>query len=226
MPRMAALFSSVLTVLLLPHFAQAQEIRWRKDYAAARKEAATTGKPMLLDFGTEGCIWCRKQDASTFRDRGVVELINDRFIPVKIDADHDPRLTQSAGVQAFPSIVLAMADGKIVERHEGFADTTKMMAMLRHVPARQEPKSVAAPRSAATNLLVAARADHDAGRYLLCLQKCDQLVTNYAATTEVGEARRLSTAIAADPVKWKRVAIELEGDFTAAKRELEAALKR
>ncbi|MGL6097907.1 MAG: thioredoxin family protein, partial [Fimbriiglobus sp.] len=47
--------------------ATAQDVRWRHDYAAARREAADSGKPLLLDFGTENCVWCRRLDATTFR---------------------------------------------------------------------------------------------------------------------------------------------------------------
>lgn len=225
MPRMAVLGLLTVVGLLSPPFAQAQEIRWRKDYAAARKESAATGKPMLLDFGTATCIFCRKLDATTFRDRGVVELVNTRFIPVKLDGERDGNLAQSVGIQAYPTILLVTADGKIVERHEGFADTTKMMALLRHVPVSAGPNSVSVPRSPALELLSAARADHAAGRYMMCLQKCDRLATEHASSAASAEARRLSAGIAADPQKWKQVTAQLEGDFAAAKRDLEAALK-
>ena len=49
-----------------------QEVNWRHDYTTARKEASETGKPLLMDFGTEACVWCRKLDATTFRDPRVV----------------------------------------------------------------------------------------------------------------------------------------------------------
>lgn len=226
MLRMAPGSWAIAAVLLSTVAAQAQDIRWRPDYASARKEAAATGKPMFLDFGTENCLWCRKLDATTFRDRAVVELLNDKFIPVKVDGERDERLTQSVGVQAFPTLVLVSAEGKIVGRHEGFTDVAKLMTLLRQAPAREAPKPAAAPRSPASELLVAARADHDAGRYLACLQKCDKLSATFAASTESGEARRLSMAITGDPDKWKRVTVQLECDFAAVKKDLDAALKR
>ena len=54
----------------------AQEVKWRDDYAAARREATETGKPLLFDFGTEACVWCRKLDATTFRDPASNLLLN------------------------------------------------------------------------------------------------------------------------------------------------------
>ena len=69
MPRMAPGIWAVAAVLLSSITVQAQDIRWRPDFASARKEATATGKPMFLDFGTENCTWCRKLDASTLRVR-------------------------------------------------------------------------------------------------------------------------------------------------------------
>jgi len=220
---MAIGFLTAIFALLSTNTSQAQEqLRWRTDYAAARKEAAATGKPMLLDFGTEACMWCRKLEATTFRDRAVVEAINTRCIPVKVDGERESRLTGALGVQAFPTIVLVSAEGKVIARHEGYADSPKMLALLRQAPAAEERKSAVAPQSDSAVLFASAKADHDSGRYLQCIQKCDKL----AATPEASDARRLSTAIVADPEKWKRVTMQLEADLSAVKRDLDSALKK
>ena len=227
MPRMAAVvLLAVIVALLTSSPLQAQDVRWRSDFASARKEATAAGKPMLLDFGTEACSWCRKLDATTFRDRSVVDLLNASFVSVKVDGEREERLAQSVGVQAFPTIVLVSPEGKIIARHEGYADASKMMAMLRSVTAREAPKAAVVPRSAAAELLAAARADHDGGRYLLCIQKCDKLSTTFGASAEAVEARRLCAGIAGDPEKWKRVTTQLETDLIAVKRDLDVALRR
>ncbi|MDB5310960.1 MAG: hypothetical protein JWO38_5162 [Gemmataceae bacterium] len=206
--------------------ARAQDVHWRQDYTAARKEATATGRPLLLDFGTEACVWCRKLDATTFRDRGVVELINERVIPVKVDGEREAWLTRAAGVEAFPTLVLVSPDGKIVARHEGYADAAKMTALLRQVAPREAPAARPPERSPAAELLALARADHDAGRYLACIERCDRLMSGYAAGPEAGEARRLSAAITGDPEKWRRVTTQIDTDFAAVKRDLDVALKR
>ena len=226
MPRMAAVSLTVVVALLTSNPLQAQDVRWRADFATARQEATATGKPMLLDFGTEACSWCRKLDATTFRDRAVVELLNASFVPVKVDGEREARLTQSVGVQAFPTIVLVSHEGKIIARHEGYADASKMRALLRQAPAREAPKPSVVPRSAAGELLAEARADHDGGRYLVCIQKCDKLTTAFGASAESVEARRLCAGIAGDPEKWKRVTAQLETDLASVKRDLDLALRR
>jgi len=223
MPRMAA---GCVIVLLWVGSAGAQDVRWRPDYSAARKEAAATGKPLLLDFGSESCLWCRKLDATTFRDRAIVELVNEKFVPVKVDGERDQRLAQSVGVEAFPTLAIVTAEGRIVARHEGYADVPKMMSLLRQAPAAAKESPKPAAKSAAGDLLAVARADHEAGRYLACVQKCDRVAVSFAGSVEAGEARKLSATIAADPVKWKRVTEQLESDFLSVKADLAAALKR
>jgi thioredoxin-related protein len=233
MPRAAVGFWLVVVVAVelgSAGAAAAQEVRWRQDYAAARKEAAASGRPLLLDFGNEGCVWCRKLDATTFRDRAVVELLNERFIPVKVDGDREEWLTRAAAVNAFPTLVILSADGKIVGRHEGYADAAKMTTLLKQAAPAEAPKPAAAPvaaaRTPAAELLTAARADHAAGRYLACIERCDRLISAFAASPEAGEARRLSAGITADPVKWRQVTGQLETDLTALQQNLGAALGR
>ena len=115
--------------------ASAQDVAWRRDYAAARREATDTGRPLFLDFGTEACGWCQKLDATTLRDPNVVALLNERFIPVKLDGNKEQRLTAALGVEGFPTLVVATADGKVVGRHAGYADAAQLTALLGKAPA-------------------------------------------------------------------------------------------
>src|SRR6266478_6170365 len=88
-----------------------QEVEWRQDYNAARREASEKGKPLVIDFGTENCFYCKKLDSTTFRDPAVVGLMNERFIPLKIDANREAPLAEALHVERYPTIVLAGPDG-------------------------------------------------------------------------------------------------------------------
>jgi thioredoxin-like negative regulator of GroEL len=110
-------------------------MKWRHDYDAARKEAAATGRPLLFDIGTEACGWCKKLDATTLRDPAVVRALNDRFIPVRVDAGKNAKLADGLGAEGYPTLVLAAPDGKVVGRHAGYADVAQLTALLRKAPA-------------------------------------------------------------------------------------------
>src|SRR5438445_6189077 len=89
-----------------------QEVQWRHDYNAAGQEAHARKRPILIDFGTESCFWCKRLDASTFRDAQVVKLLNEKFIPLKIDAQRDAPLADALHIQSYPTLVFADPDGR------------------------------------------------------------------------------------------------------------------
>ncbi len=122
MIRMAAgcavlLFISHPSSLLL-----AQDVDWRSDYNAARKEAAEKGRPIILDFGFEGCKFCRLLDTTTFRDAQVVKRLNDKFVPLRIDVEKDSALAEKLGLQKFPTVVFASPEGHVLGKIEGYQE--------------------------------------------------------------------------------------------------------
>src|SRR5712692_9459591 len=117
--RLAYLLLVGFAALACPYPARTQtlsapEVRWRHDYNSARKEAQEKNLPLVLDFGTKGCYWCVQLDLTTFREPRIAAMMNDRFIPLKIDAEMEPKLTQDLRIERFPTLVMAAPDGKIL----------------------------------------------------------------------------------------------------------------
>ena len=107
---------------LLPSTASAQEVEWRQDYGKARQEAIDKNRPLLIDVGTENCYFCKQLDQRTFKDAAIVTMLNERCIPLRIDAEQHPRLTEALRVQYYPTLVFANADGKILGFQQGFIE--------------------------------------------------------------------------------------------------------
>jgi thioredoxin-like negative regulator of GroEL len=110
--------------------ASAQEVEWRTDYRKARQEATEKNRPLLLDVGTEQCFWCKQLDQRTFRDPGIIALLNERFIPLRINAQENPDMAKALRVQQYPTIVFASSDGKILGFQEGFIEAPRMKELL------------------------------------------------------------------------------------------------
>ncbi len=108
----------------------AQEVDWRSDYRKARLEAAEKNRPIVLDIGTEQCYWCKQLDQRTFRDPSIVALLNERFIPLRVNAQVSPDLAQALRVQSYPTIVFANAEGKILGYQEGFVEAPRLKELL------------------------------------------------------------------------------------------------
>jgi thioredoxin-like negative regulator of GroEL len=128
-----------LCLLLLCWFASlggaawGQEVNWRQNYNAARREASEKGKPIVIDFGTESCFYCRKLDATTFRDPVIVSTLNEQFIPLKLNADREAALTEALRIERYPTIVMAAPDGKILNTQEGYVDAARFQEQLQRV---------------------------------------------------------------------------------------------
>jgi thioredoxin-like negative regulator of GroEL len=119
-----------LVLFLLPRPAGAQEVQWRHDYNQARKEALEKNRPLLLDFGTENCFWCKKLDATTFRESAILEALNERFIPLKVDAQRSAPLAEALRIQSYPTLVIAAPDGKILGTLEGYLEAPRLQDHL------------------------------------------------------------------------------------------------
>jgi thioredoxin-like negative regulator of GroEL len=113
----------------------AEEVRWRADYNAAREESQKKGLPLIIDFGTEHCFWCKRLDSTTFRDATVIRTLNARFIALRIDAEKEAELARLLRIQNYPTIVIAGPDGKILDTHEGYLDAGRFHEMLQRVMA-------------------------------------------------------------------------------------------
>lgn len=111
----------------------AQEVQWRYDYNQARREAQDKSRPLLVDLSTENCSWCKKLDAITFRDPTVVHVLNEQFIPLKVDAQKEALLAEILHIQSYPTLVLAAPDGKILGTLEGYQEAARLHEQLQRV---------------------------------------------------------------------------------------------
>jgi thioredoxin-related protein len=124
------LCSVLSTQYSVPPSVVGQEVQWRTDYNQARKEAVAQNRPLLLDFGTERCFWCKRLDVTTFRDNRVINVMSEHFVALKVDADKEVGLTQALHIQSLPTLVIAAPDGKILSMLEGYVEPARLHAHL------------------------------------------------------------------------------------------------
>jgi uncharacterized protein len=97
-----------------------QPIDWYEWGDAAFSRAKSDDKPILLDIGAVWCHWCHVIDRESYENVEIAKIINEHFIPVKVDRDERPDVDsryQSAisaisGQGGWPLTGFLLPDGK------------------------------------------------------------------------------------------------------------------
>ena len=89
----------------------AAEIAWRSDLKSARGEAQQTGKPMLLHFYRDQCVYCERLEQGVYQDPQVQQMVNQMFVPLKVHAPSMQTVAESFKIDRFPTDVIVQVDG-------------------------------------------------------------------------------------------------------------------
>ena len=97
-------------------------VKWWGWCSRAFEKAISEDKPLLIDIGAGWCHWCHVMDETTYKDPEVVQLINNYFIPIKVDRDERPdidrRYQEAAllitGQGGWPLTVFATPKGEVI----------------------------------------------------------------------------------------------------------------
>jgi uncharacterized protein YyaL (SSP411 family) len=69
-------------------------VHWRPWGPDALAEAEAADKPILLSIGYSACHWCHVMEQESFSDAETAALMNEHFIPVKVDREERPDVDQ------------------------------------------------------------------------------------------------------------------------------------
>ncbi len=141
-------FSAVLRVAVLFTLASAlvpplpllaadggQGIPWVEDWGEALARAKKEQRPLLVDFHTSWCAFCRKLDAESFADPAVAKLAREHFVCARLDADVQKAAALRYRPTGFPTVVFATPAGEEIWRFEGFRDAAGLRGILEKVVA-------------------------------------------------------------------------------------------
>ena len=137
----AALVFRVLTVVMgheKKEEGAAGLVSWRPQGTAAAA-ARSEGKPILYDFTAAWCQPCHRLDTEGWGDASVASLVNGSYLPARIvDREREDgknveaiaELQRHYSVRAFPTLVVADADGREIARFEGYGGKEKLVRFL------------------------------------------------------------------------------------------------
>jgi len=89
-------------------------------FDAASKLAAQKGKIVLVDFYTTWCGPCKMLDQTTWADAGIIQLLEQKTVALRIDAEKEAALSKRYKIEAYPSVLLLKPDGTEMDRLVGY----------------------------------------------------------------------------------------------------------
>jgi len=140
----------ILTVLLIvarvvslkyPVKSDVDLVHWTP-ISLASAAAMRAHRPILYEFSAEWCGPCHVLENEVFMDGSLAEKINEHYIAVKVidrqreegsNAPEVQQLMDRFGIRAFPTIVVATADGQVRDKVLGYSGRDKFSDFLDRV---------------------------------------------------------------------------------------------
>ena len=127
-------------------------IQWT-DFEGAIDKNGKEKKLIFIDIYTGWCGWCKKMDQTTFKDKEIIEYMNEHFYPVKMDAESpDPIVFREKfyelknyngkkynelaaqlldGKMSFPSFIILSKREVKITKISGYQSAKQLMAYLK-----------------------------------------------------------------------------------------------
>jgi thioredoxin-related protein len=117
--------------------------------------ARDMSKPVVIDFYTSWCGWCKKMDKMTFKNEEVDSYLSEHFISIKLNAEQKNTKIQYGGrsytpaslvrafkVRGYPSVAYLDEKGALIFVDTGFKDAGQFMVNLKYVKSGCHRKGV------------------------------------------------------------------------------------
>jgi thiol:disulfide interchange protein DsbD len=113
---------------------ETSRLNWEKSWDSAFSRAKSEGKPVLVSFEAEWCVWCKKLDSTTYRDTAVMSLISDSMVPLILDVDGAGQAISDAhGVESLPTVLVFSPSGEEVGRINGYLPPGRFVEVMHEI---------------------------------------------------------------------------------------------
>lgn len=104
---------------------------WYKDLEKAKESAFVQKKPILIDFYSETCYYCKIIEKETYNSLEFSKWEN-KFILTIIDGDKFPEKADEFQIMGYPTIIFLDFNGVEIGRIEGYYPKEKMLEKIYH----------------------------------------------------------------------------------------------
>jgi uncharacterized protein YyaL (SSP411 family) len=118
-----------------PSGAPREPLAWAPLEPATFTRARAEKRFVVIDGAAEWCHWCHVMEATTYHDPAVRQILDARFIAVKVDVDSRPDFEERYGDWGWPATVLMTSDGQEIGKYRGYLAPDRFVEILRAVVA-------------------------------------------------------------------------------------------
>ena len=122
----------VITTLFTLNLYNLLAAQWIPTYDKGMKQAKKTGKPVIIDFYTDWCGYCKKLDREVFADAEFKKLAQ-KFICIKVDCEKDKKTPGEYGIRGYPTIYFLSPKGKILDKIGGYRKKEAFISTMNSV---------------------------------------------------------------------------------------------
>jgi thioredoxin-related protein len=117
---------------------------WYK-YDEGLTKAKKEKKHVMVHFYTNWCGWCKRMDKNTFANSEVMKLLNDNYVPIKVNAESAEKVKVDGkemtlrevatkyGVRAFPHTWFLKPNGERIGDRRGYVEAEEFKYILNWV---------------------------------------------------------------------------------------------
>lgn len=121
------------------------EIKWYR-YDEGLRIAKETNRPIMINFTTSWCGYCKKMNRTTFRNTDIIKALNGDFVSIKVDCESkleldidgykisERNLAKSEfGVRGYPTYWFLKSDTERIAPLSGYQESNRLKDILFYI---------------------------------------------------------------------------------------------
>ena len=107
-----------------------EPLQWQAWTPGLFERAKAENRFVILDLEAVWCHWCHVMEDTTYKDPKVVALMKSKYLPVRVDQDANPDLSNRYGDWGWPATIVFAPDGTEIVKRRGYIEPDEMAALL------------------------------------------------------------------------------------------------
>jgi uncharacterized protein len=124
-------------------------IHWLRSDTDAFAQAKAGNKFVILYLEAVWCHWCHVMDEQSYGDPDIRAEIAAHYVPLRIDQDLRPDLSDRYRDYGWPATIVFAADGTEIVKRQGFIEPARFLRLLKAIEADPSPETAESADAAA-----------------------------------------------------------------------------